>query len=63
VIGTPITHAFTRVLSSMLYNVVVVKWTTLSGMSLLLATAALMAAYLPARRAAAVDPVIALRNE
>jgi putative ABC transport system permease protein len=63
VIGAPMTYAFTRVLSSMLYNVVVVKWTTLSGVSLLLATAALMAAYLPARRAAAVDPVIALRNE
>jgi putative ABC transport system permease protein len=63
VIGAPMTYAFTRILSSMLYNVVVVKWTTLSGVSLLLAAAALTAAYLPARRAAAVDPVIALRNE
>jgi hypothetical protein len=63
VIGAPITYAFTRALSSMLYNVIVVKWTTMTGVSLLLATAALMAAYLPARRAAAVDPVIALRDE
>ena len=52
-----------RVLSSALYNVVVVKWTTFSGVILLLTVAALLAAYFPARRAAKIDPIIALRAE
>ena len=52
-----------RVLTSVLFNVVVVKWTTFSAVTLMLAFAAMLAAYLPARRAAAVDPVITLRNE
>lgn len=62
-IGVPATYLLMRVLSSALYNVVVVKWTTFSGITLLLAAAALLAAYIPSRRAASVDPMVALRNE
>jgi putative ABC transport system permease protein len=50
-----------RVLSSMLYNVIVVKWTTFSGVTLVLTAAGFLAAYVPARRAAKIDPIIALR--
>ena len=61
-VGVPAAYLLTRALSSALYNVVVVDWATFSALSALLAVAALLAAYIPARRAAAVDPVIALRN-
>jgi len=60
-IGVPATYLLMRVLSSALYNVVVVKWTTFAELTALLTAAALLAAYIPARRAAAVDPVVALR--
>jgi len=62
-IGVPAAYLLMRVLSSALYNVVVVKWTTFSGVTLLLTVAALLAAYFPARRAARIDPIIALRAE
>jgi predicted permease len=62
-IGVPAAYLLMRALSSALYNVVVVRWTTFTAVTALLAAAALLAAYIPARRAAAVDPVIALRNE
>jgi hypothetical protein len=62
-IGAPAAYFLMRALSSALYGVVVVKWTTFSAVTALLAGAALLAAYIPARRAAAVDPVVALRNE
>ena len=61
-IGVLAAYLLTRALSSALYNVVVVEWTTFSALTALLAVAALLAAYIPARRAAAVDPVIALRD-
>jgi putative ABC transport system permease protein len=62
-IGVIAAYLLMRVLSSVLFNVVVVKWTTFSAVTALLGAAVLLAAYIPARRAAAVDPVIALRNE
>jgi len=62
-IGVPAAYLLMRVLSSVLYNVVVVKWTTFSEVTFLLSAAALLAAYFPARRAAKIDPIIALRAE
>ena len=62
-IGIPAAYLLMRALSSVLYNVVVIKWTTFSALTILLSAAALLAAYVPARRATRVDPVIALRSE
>jgi putative ABC transport system permease protein len=52
----------TRVLRSMLYEVTSTDPRTYAGMMLLLAAAALAASWVPARRAARVDPMIALRK-
>ncbi|HET9743715.1 MAG TPA: ABC transporter permease [Terriglobales bacterium] len=52
-----------RLLGSMLFGVRPWDVTTLLGVSAVLAAAALLASFLPARRAASVDPVEALRTE
>lgn len=52
-----------RVLSSLLYEVTPTDPTTFVGVSLLLAAAALLASYFPARRATQIDPMVALRYE
>jgi putative ABC transport system permease protein len=54
--------ALTRVLSSVLYKVGALDVVIFLEGALLLAGVALLASYLPARKATQVDPIIALRN-
>ena len=53
----------TRLLAGMLYDVRPLDPAVLGAVSLLLAAVSLLATYLPARRAAKIDPVVALRCE
>jgi putative ABC transport system permease protein len=62
-IGLAGAFALTRVMSSMLFGVSATDLFTFIITPLLLGTIAAMAGYIPARRAAKVDPMIALRHE
>jgi ABC-type antimicrobial peptide transport system permease subunit len=55
--------AVTRVLASFLVDVSPTDAATLGSVVLLFTSVALLASWLPARRAAAVDPMRALRSE
>lgn len=55
--------ALTRIMSSLLFNVSATDRLTFALLPLLLAGIALLSSYIPARRAARVDPMIALRYE
>jgi putative ABC transport system permease protein len=55
--------ALTATMSRTLYNVVTIEPLTFAGLTAMLALSALLAAYVPARRATRVDPMTALRSE
>ncbi len=63
VIGLILTPFVTSAVTSQLYNVTPTDPLSFAGVAVFLTLTAFLASYIPARRATAVDPIIALRDE
>jgi ABC-type antimicrobial peptide transport system permease subunit len=63
VIGLPLALVLSRVLSAVVFGIAPFDPATMIGSGLVLLVVAMAAAWLPARRAARIDPMAALRRE